>query len=95
MEYLWLYLSMLITWILITIAEAAQLAIRAVKSGKKFRWSIYIARYIDNANFIYRHCMAGEYEVGTNWILNRWLFAFTHRHTGFGLYCLFYYLYKT
>jgi hypothetical protein len=34
MEYLWLYLSMLITWILITIAEAAQLAVRAVKKGK-------------------------------------------------------------
>ena len=58
-------------------------------------WSIYIARYIDNANYIYGHCMVGKYEVETSWVLDCWLYTFTHRHIGFGLYCLFYYLYKT
>lgn len=35
MEYLWLYLGVLITWILITFAGAAQSAVKAVKSGTK------------------------------------------------------------
>lgn len=37
----------------------------------------------------------GKYEVETSWVLDCWLYTFTHRHIGFGLYCLFYYLYKT
>ena len=37
----------------------------------------------------------GKYKVETSWVLDCWLYTFTHRHIGFGLYCLFYYLYKT
>lgn len=35
MNYLWLYLGVLIAWIFWTMAEAAQLAVNAVKNGEK------------------------------------------------------------
>jgi len=35
MDYLWLYLGLLTTWIFITMAELAEKAVDAIKQGKK------------------------------------------------------------
>ena len=48
MEYFWLYLGVLITWILNSMAAASELAVKAVKSGQKdyggvsIMWGVFI-----------------------------------------------------